>query len=465
MRTNLSRLGQVVALVTSVLFTSGCNKKPTEPIVVPPPPTPETVSVSAVAPASVNQTPSTFPFAPITIVVTASSTKKDATVTVTCTVDGQNAPCSTNIPVGTHSWCGIGTSSTGMTASNCGSSVVNLMLDTKKVVGFDANGNEYVPAGSWVIYGEGNGKDSTQVGVDGSYSINTRYVGMGNVPVEFRGDNVIRPSFGRTSAEFFASPSIIMGSKVSNTPVCATTGPSKAISIDLEKAYTPAPGSTPDNIPFYYRKVVNGSWAYAVGGYKSWPVKEALDHTTSSSPITASDSTKSFTNLDSLTKAFCTQVFIPANESDVRANGGVLLGVHADAGYSGNTPQLYQGDYLSGQVGFGSNNGFNFFVFAPHESIHALGFGHTCSWVSIMRSSCPFATEDKIMPEDVAYILYMKRVRELERKYNTRLSLSWMHQGERRAKLLTEESVVFVGADGSFETASVPGGAYVVLKP
>ena len=81
-----------------------------------------------------------------------------------------------------------------------------------------------------------------------------------------------------------------------------------------------------------------------------------------------------------------------------------------------------------------------------------------------MRSSCGVSNDEAITPEDVAHILYMKRVRELERKYNTRFSLSGMHQWERKQAGLSEEAVVYVREDGTFGSVSNPGGPLVVLQ-
>jgi hypothetical protein len=53
-----------------------------------------------------------------------------------------------------------------------------------------------------------------------------------------------------------------------------------------------------------------------------------------------------------------------------------------------------------------------------HELMHALGFGHTCSWPSVMaKESCPRLWEDAPTSDDVAHAQLLLRLRTLERKY------------------------------------------------
>jgi hypothetical protein len=53
-----------------------------------------------------------------------------------------------------------------------------------------------------------------------------------------------------------------------------------------------------------------------------------------------------------------------------------------------------------------------------HELMHALGFGHTCSWPSVMaKESCPRFWTDAPTRDDVAHAQLLLRLRTLERKY------------------------------------------------
>ena len=53
-----------------------------------------------------------------------------------------------------------------------------------------------------------------------------------------------------------------------------------------------------------------------------------------------------------------------------------------------------------------------------HELMHALGFGHTCSWRSVVSAEqCPGQRSDVVTPEDVAYALLLWRIRALERRF------------------------------------------------
>ena len=73
-----------------------------------------------------------------------------------------------------------------------------------------------------------------------------------------------------------------------------------------------------------------------------------------------------------------------------------------------------------------------------------------------------------IQKKDVAYPLWRERLVAIERKYNTRIALAWIHQGERRELNLPdlpEEPVVWINANGSFGTVSQPGQPMIQLSP
>ena len=462
-----TRIREILAAAcVAVSFSVSSCKGPTEPgVIPPPPPVPETLSVMVTVPATVSQTYQTYPMALVVISVTASSNK--GPVTTSCTLDGETVnSCGSTVVVslGTHTICATARSIvTGITKDACGTTVATESRVVVTAVGFDANGVEVCPVGSTVVFGAKTApQDSAVVGSDCKATVATRYVGMGNVPVEVRGNSILKGYYGRTNAEFFATPTVVVGPQTFNTPSCSTTGPSQAIVIDLEKAYTPTPGTS--SLSFFHRWSGIGGWVYRVGSHKNgWPVKIGFDRSPGYGTITASDSVNFKVWTDSTNRAFCTPVLALANESEVRASEGIL--VHIEPGnYTGGVSGPDQGDYIIGLVRFGTNLGFQFSGFAIHEPFHALGFGHTCAWKSVMRSSCGVSNDEAITPEDVAHILYMKRVRELERKYNTRFSLSGMHQWERKQAGLSEEAVVYVREDGTFGSVSNPGGPLVVLQ-
>ncbi|MBW3630967.1 MAG: hypothetical protein KY464_16970 [Gemmatimonadetes bacterium] len=53
-----------------------------------------------------------------------------------------------------------------------------------------------------------------------------------------------------------------------------------------------------------------------------------------------------------------------------------------------------------------------------HELMHTLGFGHTCSWRTVVAAErCPGRRSDSPTPEDVAHAQLLLRLRTLERHY------------------------------------------------
>jgi hypothetical protein len=55
-----------------------------------------------------------------------------------------------------------------------------------------------------------------------------------------------------------------------------------------------------------------------------------------------------------------------------------------------------------------------------HELMHALGFGHTCAWRSVVSDQrCPGQRAARASPQDVAHVEVLWAVRRLERRYGT----------------------------------------------
>ncbi len=68
-----------------------------------------------------------------------------------------------------------------------------------------------------------------------------------------------------------------------------------------------------------------------------------------------------------------------------------------------------------------------------HEMMHALGFGHTCSWHSVSADlqRCPGLRTSAPSPEDVAHAQVLYRVRDLQRAGTLRWGLDAAVAGER----------------------------------
>ena len=80
-----------------------------------------------------------------------------------------------------------------------------------------------------------------------------------------------------------------------------------------------------------------------------------------------------------------------------------------------------------------------------HEFVHVLGFGHTCSWSSVMTTGtvCKEARYSLVpSPEDVAYYYAMRYAREAERALQTLFSVGPAYVGAMVAKGHAEVPIV-----------------------
>jgi hypothetical protein len=68
-----------------------------------------------------------------------------------------------------------------------------------------------------------------------------------------------------------------------------------------------------------------------------------------------------------------------------------------------------------------------------HELVHALGFGHTCSWRSVVADPmrCRSMRAPSLTPEDVAYMQLLRHVRELQQTHRARWGIETALAGER----------------------------------
>lgn len=452
-RTLFSRVAGAI-VVPGALFACG-GKTIVEP-------DPNRVTVTPSVPATVPQLAgSDFPAAELTISASVSSSKGLPTAK-TCTLDGASFPCDRPMKImpGTYTWCVTGTSGGAAPVQQCGQVSVALRIDQKRLIGFDADRNEHPCVGCWYVLGPSGQRDSAQAGPDGVATLNSRWVGMLNAPADFRGDAVLKPSFGRTGPEYWATRAVAMGSRQLNTPVCATTGPTERVIIDLNREGFTLPPPYLDggeNIPLFIRTKGANTWYYQDGSWPEFPVKVAFDST-----ISPADSVRFWAQADSLNRAFCQERIRPANRSEAKTNGILVFLQRAFAASAGGIARDYRyGSVIVDTTVFHDAKG----VLLWHEFGHAVGaVGHECEYVSIMFSSCypPFLGVQK---KDVAYMLWKERLVALERTYDTRIGLAWAHQGERRERELLEESVVWLTKDGSAGFISQPTGAISLPSP
>lgn len=198
---------------------------------------------------------------------------------------------------------------------------------------------------------------------------------------------------------------------------------------------------------FYPRRDARGG----VSGHpfgRTWPearfpLRVAFDRENSDQRITPADSTAFWNTVAVLEQDVGDDLFRPVRYAETLAveedapSDVVLVWIVPSMRWSG----LGTRGYADGNINFAavwirgtallhSTEGR---AVLTHELIHALGYGHTCSWRSVMAVSehCSARKADSATPEDVAYMQLARRVRALQERYGTRWGIGAAHDGER----------------------------------
>ncbi len=390
----------------------------------PPPPPVETVNVSITSPTQGQVLMPTFaswPTITLSLSANASSTTTGTINNLAWTVDGQ--PATTSISVGSHVVCVTATAPSGKTANTCNNvsavmpGFVGSFRSISPTLSFPVQ--DFVPSGGKLIFGEPGLQDTVQVVSDGrNWAIQSRWALRDTVkvcPVSNGSIPCTKPIL--VLKKDFLALNIVTAPAVVTIPSGLYAG--QQVTISLEKARA---GLFDGSFSFY---VMNPT-AY-VGSYTSYPVPVAFCRSLSNMQITASDSVAFWTHLNSSNSVFGRQIFKSANESEVcQTQTGIRVIINTNLTRDGGAVDNWGSrDYVSGLMQFVSTNRFtlsNFF--AQHEGIHALGFGHTCSWSTIMYTClAPDNNQTTISKEDVGYILLMMAVSDEMRKLNTFYSI------------------------------------------
>ena len=159
----------------------------------------------------------------------------------------------------------------------------------------------------------------------------------------------------------------------------------------------------------------------------AFPLDVAFDRD-NGARISAADSTSFWRVVRSLEDRFGLRLFRAAALEVVLQNvandgpGSLLVMVDArlpSIGWGSSVAQ--SGDILAGSVRFRSArmfDGAGSTEVVAHEVFHALGFGHTCAWRSVVAdpARCRSLRSTLPTPEDVAHAQLLWRIRNLERE-------------------------------------------------
>jgi hypothetical protein len=433
-------IGRLAVFAAALLSACGGGGGTTAPPVKPVDTTTHAASVpdSARVNLSVNaETPSleSYPDALITIAVLVTSTRGGAASPPECTLDGSTVTCG-KVPasMGNHTICASVPSNSNVVGDK------QCQVATIVAPSFDGSvkvptlNGEYIPVGMGIVFGD---QDSTKVDVQGNYSLVSRLRLMSSVKVCFRGDAVMQPWCGQLPAKYFS------GVDVTGAPVefQAGTGTFKGqmVKIDLKKAKTViplnngvfVPGNTTSLLGDLYSDA-DGMKRYEVG---TMQLPACLAFASDSANViraaTSADSAKFWSAVDSLELAYGQDLVKPCAQAEAKSRG-VLIALSPTIIGSFAQITAVEGEFRDVRAGLvrlmPMDVAFSYVV--GHELAHLIfRVGHTCEWDSMMRSSCPRYIVNGVYAEDVAYMLFKKRTRELlEKSRRTRLALAFMKE-------------------------------------
>ncbi len=447
------RVRTVACAIVVVLLVACGGDSPTQ-VGGNPPPTVEVVTVTSLSPTEGSQVSpdvASFPLARVAISANATSNVSGSSLSITYTFD--NSPVSNPLNVmagpGTHKVCAVASSNKTVSQEKCATFLVVSPTFSGKVVVPTATG-EYIPQGVYVIFGDKGAEDSVKVGNDGSFSLNSRYAALSScVHVVVRGDPNTNWLSGCVSSSFFGNM-IMIGAPKSFTPASGDFAGQK-FSIDMVKATQDAP--LPSNTSYFQQFGIadTTSHVYPAGSWKSLPVCLAFAVAQGNDHITSGDSLGYWSSISTIEKKYGIDLVKPCSEDEAKASGGVVVALRFGTGAEG--AGVLDGafdDYLTAKVFFSDHQNLSDEFLVQHTFGHAFfENGHTCAWDSIMRSSCPRGVPNAISGEDVVYNLLKIRTRELERKYNTRLSFALSINGSRLAQGLSELKMAIVDGKGN----------------
>ncbi|MEP6690629.1 MAG: hypothetical protein ABJD07_05695 [Gemmatimonadaceae bacterium] len=160
-----------------------------------------------------------------------------------------------------------------------------------------------------------------------------------------------------------------------------------------------------------------GDQWHVVGWPESaFPIRVALRHRGASRAITAADSAAFWEILHTLERDLGERLFVPAPLTDSSAVVNQLTievaGALRSAGLTWVT-WSNSGDIFDGSITVLSTRTLRDPGVITHELMHALGFGHTRSWNSVLHH--PAHDEERATAQDAAYVQLLYRVRTRQR--------------------------------------------------
>lgn len=164
------------------------------------------------------------------------------------------------------------------------------------------------------------------------------------------------------------------------------------------------------------------------------PIPVAFNHATSTDGISGLDSAAFWSTVTELESELCEHAFQPATIGTMTPGRGVtvLVDRELDAFARGGPISDSNGgrtELVGGAVICRTTTCIASPETVRHELLHVLGFGHSCSWPTIMRAGCTGAS--RASEQDVAYFQVYYAARAMQLANGAQHSLAAAHQGQR----------------------------------
>jgi hypothetical protein len=183
---------------------------------------------------------------------------------------------------------------------------------------------------------------------------------------------------------------------------------------------------SPGNGPGFWRLTRRGRWAgHAVSWVvDSFPLRVAFRHERGDPNVSGADSIRFWEMARNLETLLGRRLFRPASFEEVDAGAdGIFVTVNRWMPSAGKTFVTYDesGRIYEALVMVGQTEYLGQSRVAAHEMLHALGFGHTRGWISVMGPNA--AGVDSPTAEDVAYAQLYYAISDLQRSREARFGI------------------------------------------
>jgi hypothetical protein len=172
----------------------------------------------------------------------------------------------------------------------------------------------------------------------------------------------------------------------------------------------------------FWRVPKSGGENMRVVGWRSsrYPIPVAFRHSSPSSEISADDSAAFWETLAKMSADVGIALFKPVTVADGDPVDVIIVDVRRMAGTDGFSRASWSasGELFDVRVSFGSRSVLHNAHVVAHEMTHALGFGHTKSWRSVVNPADNGTA--RLTPADVAYIELAMRLRERHERVDMR---------------------------------------------